>query len=152
MANQLPREAFLALAAIAWADGRMTPAEATGLVRAARTFGVEGDDLAAVEAATKTKTTLEAFDPATLSSWQRLLTFGLATWLARLDGAQQSAELAGLRALASRLESAEVTDHRLRASEAVATNIALLPGGRRPERYDFAAFEAELRARLPAVE
>jgi len=37
------------------------------------------------------------------------------------------------------------------AAEAVAFHIATLPEGRRPDRYDFAAFEAELDKRLPTV-
>jgi hypothetical protein len=151
MATKLPRESFVALAAVAWADGRMNKVEADGLLHAARTLGLAGDDLAAVERAATAKVGLEAFDPSKLSAWERLLTYGLATWLSRIDGVQQSGEIVSLRTLAERLATAEVTEHRLRAAAAVAIDVAMLPGGRRPDRYDFAAFDARLNERVPAV-
>ena len=43
---KLPKESFLALAAIGWVDGSLQKVEATGLLRAAKEAGVEGDDLA----------------------------------------------------------------------------------------------------------
>jgi len=48
MPSKLPKSTFVAIASVAWADGRMSKAEAQGLVHAAKTLGLEGDDLAAV--------------------------------------------------------------------------------------------------------
>ena len=151
MITKLKRESFVALAAVAWADGRMSKGEAEGLLHAARAHGLEGDDLARVEQATKEKVALDAFDPSGLSSWERLLTYGVATWLARLDGVQQAAEIASLAQLAKTLETAEVTDFKLRAAASAAFDTAMQPAGSRPERYDFASFEKILRERLPTV-
>ena len=49
---KLQQEAFVALAAVAWADDRISRGEGIGLLRAAQAAGLEGDDLAAVEKAT----------------------------------------------------------------------------------------------------
>ena len=151
MATHLPAESFVALAAIAWADGRMSKAEAAGLLAAAKAAGLEGEALAAVESATKAQTSIDAFDGGALSDWQRLFTFGVANWLSRLDGVQQRAELDGLRTLAGKLVGGEVDDHKLKVAEACAFDTAMLPEGRRPERFDFAALEAKLRERFPKM-
>jgi len=151
MATNLPSQSFVALAAVAWADGRMSTAEAAGLLSAAKAAGLEGDALAAVERATKEKSDIEGFDASDLSDWTRLFTFGVANWLSRLDGVQQRAELDSLRVLAGKLASAEVDDHKLKVAEACAFDVAMLPEGRRPERFDFAALETKLRERFPKM-
>lgn len=63
MANTLPKQAFVALAAVGWADGTLTRPEATALLDAARKHGLEGDDLAAVERSIKATVALAAFEP-----------------------------------------------------------------------------------------
>lgn len=151
MATKLPNESFVALSAVAWADGRMSQGEALGLVKAAKNAGLEGDDLSAVERATKDRVLLDAFDASKLSGWERLLTYGLASWLSRVDGVQQAAELDTLRALAAKLISTEVTDHKLAAAAAVAFDVAMQPAGRRPDRFDFAALEKTLKERFPTL-
>lgn len=149
MTTTLPPESFVALAAVAWADGRMSKDEAAGLLTAAKRYGLDGDALSAVERATKEKVELESFDASSLSTWDRLLTYGFANWLSRLDGVQGGSEIASLRALARKLESAEVTDFKLRSAASTAFDVAVLPDGQRPERYDFAAFEAKLLVKFP---
>jgi hypothetical protein len=151
MPTKLPPQTFVALAAVAWADGRMSKAEAAGLVHAAKTLGLDGDDLARVERSTKEKVGLDAFDAAKLSGWERLVTYGLASWLSRLDGVQQGTEIDSLKALAKKLETSEITPFKLQHAASTAFDTAMLPEGRRPERYDFGAFEAALRTRLPTV-
>lgn len=151
MSTSLPPQSFVALAAVAWADGRMSKDEATGLVHAAKTHGLEGDALADVERATRQKVGIEAFDASGLSSWQRLVTYGLATWLSRLDGVQGGAEIGSLKELSSKLQSDEVTAFKLQNAASAAFDVAMQPEGRRPERYDFATFESTLRTRLPTV-
>lgn len=149
MTTKLPPESFVALAAVAWADGRMSKDEATGLVTAAKRYGLEGDDLAKVEKATKEKVDLASFDASGLSTWDRLLTYGFASWLSRLDGAQGGMEIDSLRTLAKKLESTDVTDFKLRSAAATAFDVAVLPQGQRPERYDFGAFEDKLLVKFP---
>ena len=149
MTTTLPPASFVALAAVAWADGRMTKDEALGLVTAAKRYGLAGEDLATVERATKEKVELSTFDASGLSTWDRLLTFGFANWLSRLDGVQGGLERESLRTLAAKLESADATDFKLRSAAATAFDVAVLPDGQRPERYDFGAFEAQLLVKFP---
>lgn len=151
MPSKLPKSTFVAIAAVAWADGRMSKAEAHGLVHAAQAMGLEGADLAAVEQATKEKVSIDAFDPAGLTDWEKLVTYGLAHWLSRLDGVQQGAELDSLRALHGKLASGDVTDYKLRSAAAIAFDVAMQPEGRRPDRFDFAALEAQIAERFPTV-
>ena len=148
---KLPPESYVALAAVAWADGRMSKNEAQGLLHAAKTLGLDEVELAVVEKATKEKVDLSAFDADKLSSWQRLYTYGIASWLSRLDGVTNAEELDSLRDLATKLGSVDVTDFKLRSAAAVAFDVAMMPEGRRPDRYDFAALEAKLKERLPTI-
>jgi hypothetical protein len=147
----LPRETFVALAAVAWADGRMSKDEANGLLHTAQAHGLGGDDLATVGRATKEKVDLAAFDASGLSATQRLVTYALASWLSRIDGMQQGAEIDSLRALGKKLESADVTDFKLRSAAAAAFDVAMLPEGRRPDRFDFAALEKAISERFPTI-
>ena len=144
----LPKQAFVALAAVGWADGTLRRAEAVGLLDAAKKLGLAGDDLAAVEASTKTPLALDAFDPADMGEWDRLVTYALASWLARLDGVQSTSETDTLRLLGERLRLVDPV--RERAASA-AFDIAVLPEGGRPDRYDFEKLLVRLREKLPQI-
>jgi hypothetical protein len=146
MAIKLPRQAFVALAAVGWADGRLMRSEATALVDAARKHGVEGDDLAEVERSTRDAVSFEAFDPGDMSARDRVLTYALASWMAGLDGVQSSDETETLRKLGVRLGLKESVRER---AAAAAFDGAVLPGGGKPDRYDFDALLARLAERLP---
>jgi len=148
---KLPPESFVALAAVTWADGRMTASEKEGLRHAAKALGLEGDDLATVERATEEKVSLEGFDGSSLSTWERLVTYGVACWLARVDGVKQADELESLRALAAGFESDEVTPFKLQHAASTAFDVTMAPEGRRPDKFDFAEFEKQLRDRLPSL-
>lgn len=148
MANPLPKQSFVALAAVGWADGSLRRSEAVGLAEAAKKLGLTGDDLAAVEASTKTPIALDAFDPAGMSEWERVLTYALASWLARIDGVQSTSETATLRLLGERLNL--VVPVRERAS-AAAFDVSVLPEGGRPEKYDFEKLVAKLKEKLPKI-
>src|SRR6266513_526616 len=100
----IPKQAFVALAAVAWADGELRPAEGAALVRAAKECGVAGDDLADVENATKKKVAMDAFDPGAMTAWQKVMTFAIASWLAQLDGVVSTVEHESLVKLGERLE------------------------------------------------
>jgi len=146
MAHTLPTQSFVALAAVGWADGRLTRTEATALVDAARKHGLDGDDLAAVERSTKTKASLDAFDPGTMTVWECVVTYAMASWLARLDGVQSTDESKVLHQLGDRLGIDESV--RVRAASA-ALDISMLPEGGRPDRYDFAKLVVRLREKMP---
>jgi hypothetical protein len=144
----LPKQSFLALAAIGWADGSLQRIEATGLLRAAKECGITGDDLADIERASKSRVTLDSESVGGLSQWEQVLTYALASWFASLDGIASTDE----RETLVKLGDALGLDAPLRIRAAAAANdIACLPEGGRPERYDFVKLVARLRERLPQV-
>jgi hypothetical protein len=144
----LPKRSFLALAAIGWADGSLQRKEADGLVRAARACGLADGELAEVERATKERTTLGSVDVGGLSRWEQVLTYSLASWLAYLDGVQSTDERETLGQLGDTLG----LDKALRVRAAAAANdIACLPEGGRPDRFDFVKLAERLRERLPQL-
>jgi hypothetical protein len=149
MAFKLPKQAFFALAAVVWSDDSIKKSESGGLVRAAKESGLEGDDLAAVEACMKKKTSLEAFEPGEMTEWERVVTYAVAAWLAQLDGVVTTEENATLTALGERLGVSPGT--RKRATSA-AFDIAVLPEGGRPDRYDFARLATRLKEKMPQLD
>ena len=144
----LPKGPFLALAAVGWADGALQKIEATGLLRAAKEAGLAGNDLAAIEGATKQKIFLEDLDLSGLTPWEQAFTYALAAWFAQLDGVHSSSEQSVLVQLGDKLGLAEGI--RKRAS-AAAYDIACLPEGGRPERYDFQKLAARLGEKMPQL-
>ena len=148
MALKIPKQSFLALAAVAWADGSLRPEEGKALVRAAKECGLDGEDLAAVEKATKEKVELASFDASGLSAWEQVLTYALASWLATLDGVVSTTEHDSLVALGEKLG---LTPHLRARATAVAFDISVLPQGGRPDKYDFVKLEARLREKLPQI-
>jgi len=144
-ALKLNRDIFLALAAIAWADGRLDPDEADAIVRAAVEAGLELDEIERIELATRERIDLGAVDRSSLSKDDRLFVYALACWIARLDGQVTDEEAAALGALGERLGVPE----RPRAhAESIAREIAGLPEGDRPARYDIVRLRATITERL----
>ena len=77
-----------------------------------------------------------------------MLAYALASWLAQLDGITSTDESETL----GKLGDALALDKPLRLRAAAAANdIACLPEGGRPERYDFVKLAARLRERLPQI-
>lgn len=148
MALELPRESFLAIAAVGWSDGWMRKKEAAGLLRAARVCGLEGADLAAVEAAITQAPALDSLDLSEVGPWEAAVTYAIAVWLAKLDGVVNTEELANLRTLRDRFG---VPRPKLDAAASAAFDVTCLPGGASVESFDFAALEARLREKLPAL-
>lgn len=149
MALELKRESFMAIVAVAWADGRMSRDEAVGVTRAAKACGLGEGDVAAIEKAAKEGgATLDGFNSASLSGWERALTYAIAAWLARLDGVVDATERESLKQLGKALD---LPPHKLVSASAAAFDVACLPGGHRPEKYDFAELEKRLREKLPSL-
>jgi uncharacterized membrane protein YebE (DUF533 family) len=148
MSNKLPKQAFVALAAVGWADGTLKKSEAGALVEAAKKQGLAGEDLAAVEASSKAAVSLDAFDPAGMGEWEKVVTYALASWVAIIDGVESRSETAALKALGERLGLADAVRKR---AAAAAFDISVLPLGNRPDKYDFDALVGRLREKLPKV-
>ena len=149
MAIELPKQSFIALAAVGWADGSLKRSEAGALVDAAKQSGRSGDELAEIEQATKSLVSLDAFDPAGMSAWERLVTYALASWLACVDGVQSSDETATLAKLGEKLGIEEPVRRR---AAAAAFDIAVIRHeGGKPERYDFDKLVTRLGEKLPQL-
>jgi|SRR5580698_9068971 hypothetical protein len=144
----LPTQSFLALAAIGWGDGSMQRKEAAGLLRAAREAGLSATDLEAIEHAAKTRTELADVDLESLSEWHKVLTYSLAAWLAQVDGVVSVGESQTMSALGDRLGLPDAIRKR---AAAAANDIACLPGGGKPELYDFQGLATRLKERLPQI-
>jgi hypothetical protein len=148
MDKKLPLESFLALAAIGWADGSLQRIEREGLLRAAKECGLTSDELALVERASKEQRTLEGVALGGMSRADQVLTYALASWFAALDGVISTSEHETLVRVGDQLG----LDAALRVRAAAAANdIACLPGGGRPERYDFVKLVARIHERLPQL-
>jgi hypothetical protein len=148
MEKMLRLESFLALAAIGWSDGSLQRVEREGLLRAAKECGIAGEELSQIERAAVEHLTLDGVDLGGLSRWEQVLTYALASWFAALDGVVSTSEHETLVRVGDKLH----LDPSLRVrATAAANDIACLPGGGRPDRYDFVKLVARLRERLPQL-
>lgn len=143
---KLEKDVFLALAAIAWADGKLDPDEADAIVRAAVESGLDLAEIESIEAATKEPVDLGTLDRTSLTKPDRLFVYAIACWIARLDGKVTEEEAKALADLGERLGIPE----RPRAIvESLAREIAELPEGDRPPRYDLDRLRVLIGERLP---
>jgi hypothetical protein len=126
----------------------LSKCEATGLLGAARACGVDGDELARIERSTKEQVSLDDFDASELSGWQKALTYAIASWLARVDGTTVTAEHASLAELGDKLGLGK---EKLGAAASAAFDISCLPGGHKPEKYDFVKLVEQLAVKLPSL-
>jgi len=146
--STLPKENFLALVAIGWVDKQLQRVEVTGLMRAAKEAGLPAEALAEIEAATKTQMDLSALDFSGMGQWEQVLTYALGAWIAQVDGVVSTSETDMLADLGAKLGLAEP----LRKRAAVAANdVACLPEGGRPDKYDFEKLIARLKERMPQL-
>jgi uncharacterized membrane protein YebE (DUF533 family) len=146
---KLRRDVFVALAAVAWADGKLDPDEADAIVRAAVDEGLPLEEIAEIESATKTKVDLGELDRSGLGKEDRLFVYAVACWIARLDGQVTREESEALAGLGERLGIPERP--RVHA-EAAAREVAEMPEGDRPARYDLVALRRILGERLRAAQ
>lgn len=147
--STLPKESFLALVAVGWVDKQLQRVEVTGLMRAAKEAGLPAQDIAEIEAATKAPMDLGALDFGKLGQWEQVLTYALAAWFAQLDGVVSTSEHTTLVALGDKLG---LKDGLRKRAAAAANDIACLPEGGRPERYDFQKLAVRLKERMPQLD
>ena len=144
---RLGSEVFIALAAVGWADGQLDADESDAIVRAAAEEGLSIEEIAAVEAATQTRVELSVLDRLSLGEADRLFVHAVATWIARLDGQVTGDESHALDRLSERLGLPK--ELRARAERA-ARELAAMPDGDRPARYDLVALRQVLSLRMRA--
>jgi uncharacterized membrane protein YebE (DUF533 family) len=139
------KDVFIALAAVAWADGQVDPDEADAIVRAAVEEGLSIEEITAIEEATKDPVDLGVIDRSGLSKEDRLFVYAVACWIARMDGQVTETETDALAKLGERLGIPERP--RVHA-EALVREVAELPSGDRPAMYDLAKLRGLLGERL----
>jgi hypothetical protein len=144
----LRKEGFLAVVAVARADGLLRADESRGLLGAAKEVGLADDELAEVKGALEGGLELESLDLSGLSGAERALTYAFSMWLAKVDGVVNSEELATLRKLGRLLD---LPEPKLKSAASAAFDITCLPGGNRPEKFEFSKLEERLREKLPAL-
>jgi uncharacterized membrane protein YebE (DUF533 family) len=147
--TRLGRDVYVALAAVGWADGKLEADEADAIVRCAVEEGLELEEIAAIEAATKSPIDLGVIDRSGLSKEDRLYVYGVAAWIARMDGVVSDGEKAALKQLGEALKVPErprgIVDH-------IVATVALESGDNRPSRYDLGALRTIIGERLKAAE
>jgi tellurite resistance protein len=141
----LSKDVFLSLAAIAWADGSLDPDEADGIVRAAVDEGLAFEDIEAIDAATKNRIDTGVLDRSGMSKEDRLFVFAVASWIAKMDGSVTDEEAAALGKLGDQLGIPEKARDQARR---IAEQVAAMPEGDRPARFDLAAVRRIIGERL----
>lgn len=136
---------FIALAAIGWADGHLDPDEADAIVRTAMEEGLDLEEIGEIDEATKKRVELDVIDRSNMSKADRLFVYAVASWMTRLDGVVAEPELAALDRLGELLKVPKAPREH---ADAIAQEIAELPEGDRPDRYDLRGLRDTIQARL----
>ena len=140
-------QVFLALATVAWANGDLSADERAGILSAARSAGYSEEELAVLSKAIETPRELSSLALQRLSALDRVFAYAAAEWLARLEGNVGQKEAAALKALGDYLKMSETV--RANARKAV-QDIAKLPTGAKPDRYDFVKLRDVLERSMQA--
>jgi uncharacterized membrane protein YebE (DUF533 family) len=140
----LGRDVYIALAAVGWADGHLDQEEADAIVRTALEEGLDIDEIAEIEEATKNPVDIGVIDRKNLSKEDRLFVYGVASWITRLDGVVTESEQAALQKLGDALK---VPDKPRLIVDAIAQDVANTSDDR-PDRYDLLALRRIISERL----
>jgi len=146
---RLGRDVFIALAAIGWADGKLDAEEADAIVRTALEEGLEIEEIEEIERATKEPVAIGVIDRSNLSKADRLFIYAVASWMTRLDGSVSPSELEALGKLGDALK---VPEGARRSADGIAQEIAFLPEGDRPLRFDLPRLRKVIAERLEEAE
>lgn len=148
MSDEKPRlgqDVFVALAAVGWADGHLDQEEADAIVKAALDEGLELEDIAKIEEATKSKVELGELDTGAMSADDKGYIYAVASWMTRLDQEIAEGEKITLDALAAKLD----LDEAARADIDIAVQeVAYLSEDERPLQYDLVALRKLISQRL----
>jgi len=146
--TRLGRDVYIALAAVGWADGKLDQNEADAIVRAALDEGLELEEIGEIEKATKNPVDLAVAEKG-LSKEDRLYVYGIARWIARIDGVVSAAEEAALQKLGDQLK---VPERPRQIVERIVEDVAAASGDDRPAEYDLPALRRILAERLAAAQ
>ena len=144
----LGRDVFLALAAVGWADGQLTPEGADAIVRCALEEALDLDEIRTKSReATKAPVDIGVVDRMAMSKADRLYVYAVASWIASLDGEVSESETQALDKLGAALGVPEAP--RKHADE-IMRQIAL--EGDRPMRFDLPRLRSTIAERLEAAQ
>src|SRR5258706_3443087 len=147
--TRLGRDVFLALAAVGWADGELDSEEADAIVRTAAEEGLDLDVIAEIEEATKKPIDIGVIDRTGLNKEDRLFVYAVASWMTRLDGVVAEEETQALMKLGEALKIPETARGH---ADSIAQEVAFLPEGDRPDRYDLPRIRKIIGKRLALAE
>lgn len=147
--TRLGRDVFLALAAVGWADGHLDPDEADAIVRTAAEEGLPLEQIAEIEEATRAPLDIGVIDRTGLTREDRLFVYAVASWMTRLDGVVADKETVMLKKLGDALKIPEVARGH---ADSIAQDVAFLPEGDRPDRYDLPRVRKIIGSRLAVAQ
>ena len=147
--TRLGRDVFLALAAVGWADGHLDPDEADAIVRTAAEEGLPLEQIAEIEEATRAPVDIGVIDRTGLTREDRLFVYAVASWMTRLDGVVADKETVMLKKLGDALKIPEAARGHV---DTIAQEVAFLPEGDRPDRYDLPRIRKIIGSRLAVAQ
>jgi uncharacterized membrane protein YebE (DUF533 family) len=142
---KLGQDVFLALAAVGWADGKLDADEADAIVRCALEEGLELEEIAAIEEATKKPVDIGDIDISKLGKADRLFVYAVATWIVRIDGQVADAEKDALEKLG---ETLKIPEKPRQHADAIASEIGTLGESDKPAFYNLPKLRRTLKHRL----
>jgi len=139
---------FVALAAVGWADGKLHSDEANAIVRMAVEEGLERDEIAAIETATKQPVTVGAIDTARMTDVDRVFVYAVGAWIARVDREIAPEEITALNRLAAALD---LPDEPREHGDKIAIEVGKSGFCNKPGFYNLRALRETLHERLSEV-
>jgi len=129
--RSLPREVFLALLAVGWADGRLDDAERDAVFAAAEEARLEESELRSLREAARSRVELDELHVDRLRTGERAYVYAVARWIALVDGELSEREVAMLRVLAFALQMNSNTQATIEAMVAEVLSDPTVAGDRR---------------------
>jgi eukaryotic-like serine/threonine-protein kinase len=143
--RRLGNDVLIALAAIGWADGFLDDDKVQAIMHTAFEAGLTPAEVSDLERTIKNKIELSELDLSAMTKEDRLFVYAVAIWLVRLDGYVHELEVQALNSLGNMLK---LPDGPRRHAETIAKEIAELPTGDRPFKYDLARLRLLIEERM----
>ncbi len=148
MDRRLGRDVFIALAAVGWADGKLHADEANAIVRMAVEEGLDADEIADIEEATKHPVTVGTIDTTKMTDVDRVFVYAVGAWIARVDREIAPEEITALNRLAAALD---LPDEPREHGDRIGIEVGKSGFCNRPGFYNLRALRETLDARLSEV-
>ena len=145
MDMNIGRDTLLALAALAWSDGKLDPREAAGIRSAAQQLSLPNNERSLLEEALTKTVSLDQVETVRMTRLTRLFTYAAACWIAELDGGLSAAEQGALDLLGDRLGLSKLARDRA---------LGVARGNRTPganDSYDLLKLRSRLSAGLSQI-